>query len=81
MKMSEERKCPYCGISLKNPYWRHIESEHPDEYRSDKNTWIQLFKDYVGMGMSKDVALAVISQIFNREPKIIEEFLKKSKAF
>ena len=77
---NETRNCPYCNIPLKNPYWRHIESEHPDEYRSDKNTWIQLFKDYVGMGMSKEVALTVISQIFNRDPEIIRGFLKKNKA-
>ncbi len=74
------RKCPYCGIPLKNPYWRHIESEHPKEYRSDKNTWIQLYKDYVSMGMSKNVAIQVICQIFNREEHIIEEFLKKNQA-
>lgn len=77
--MSEEaRKCPYCGIELLKPYWRHIESQHPNEYASDKSTWLQLFEDYTAMGMDKEKSLMIISQIFNREVNVIESFLKKS---
>ena len=74
----EARKCPYCGIILKAPYWRHIETKHPKEYASDKNTWLQLFEDYTAMGMDKDSSITVIGQIFNREPTTIKVFLKKS---
>lgn len=77
--VGETRLCPYCGIKLKNPYWRHIEDKHPQEYHSDKNTWIQLYKDYTSLGMDKSSSINVISQIFNRDVKIIESFLKKSK--
>lgn len=74
----EERKCPYCGISLRAPYWRHIESKHPKEYASDKNTWLQLFEDYTSMGMDKESSISVICQIFNREPGIVKNFLKNA---
>ena len=77
--VGETRLCPYCGIKLKNPYWRHIEEMHNEEYHSDKNTWIQLYKDYSALGMNRDVCIQVISQIFNRDEKIILSFLKKSK--
>ena len=76
----EVRKCPYCGIDLQAPYWRHIESKHPKEYQSDKSTWIQLFADYTAMGMDRKNSIGVIGQIFNREPKVIESFLKKSES-
>ena len=77
----EARNCPYCGIVLKAPYWRHIESKHPEEYQSDKSTWLQLFQDYISMGMDKDKSIQIISEIFNRDTKIIEAFLKKSGKF
>ncbi len=72
----EERKCPYCGISLRAPFWRHVETKHPKEYASDKNTWLRLFDDYVSMGMDKETSVSVICQIFNRDPKTVREFLK-----
>ena len=78
--MEETRKCPYCNKPLTSrPYWRHIEKEHPTEYASDKKTWIQLYKDYTGMGMNEFTTLTVISEIFNKDIEIIKEFLKKSK--
>ncbi|MHA1584538.1 MAG: hypothetical protein ACTSVU_02030 [Promethearchaeota archaeon] len=78
--MAEElRECPYCGKKLKNPYWRHIEKEHHDEYMNDKTTWIQLFKDYTMLGMNKEMSIQVISDLFNRDPSIIKLFLKKHK--
>lgn len=76
--VEEERKCPYCGVKLRAPYWRHIESKHPEEYASDKNTWIQLFEDYTTMGMDKDSSITVICQIFNRDKNTVKNFLKKS---
>ncbi len=73
----ETRECPYCGKKLvERPYWRHIEKEHPEEYASDRKTWIQLFKDYVSMGMDKNLSLQVIAEIFNKEPEEIGAFLK-----
>jgi uncharacterized C2H2 Zn-finger protein len=75
------RKCPYCGQALTNrPYWRHVEQEHPDEYATDKATWIQLFKDYTAMGMDQKASLTVISELFNQKPYEIEEFLRENGA-
>jgi hypothetical protein len=37
-----------------------------------------LFADYTAMGMDRKNSIGVIAQIFNREPKVIEGFLKKS---
>jgi len=70
------RKCPYCGMILDHPYWRHIESEHPEEYLNDQATWIQLYKDYLGMGMDQDLCVKVISELFNQSEKDILDFLK-----
>ena len=75
--MSEKRNCPYCGKELvERPYWRHIEREHSEEYASDKQTWLQLFKDYASAGMDKDKCIEIISEIFNKKPKEITDFLK-----
>jgi hypothetical protein len=77
---TEPRKCPYCNKPLtSHPYWKHIQEAHPAEYESDKNTWIQLFKDYTGMGMGKDITLNVISEIFNKPTDLIEAYLKLNK--
>ena len=69
------RNCPYCGELLSRPYWQHIQANHPDEYTA-KKTWIQLYKDYSGMGMDKAICLMVIGELFNAEPDEIESFLK-----
>ena len=75
------RKCPYCGKELvERPYWRHIEKQHKEEYESDQQTWIQLYKDYTSMGMEQDKSLQVISEIFNKDPETIKEFLAKHHA-
>ena len=77
-----KRDCPYCNQQIVNRlYWRHIEAEHPENYRSDKNTWLQLFEDYTSMGMDKERSLTVLSQLFNREPSMIKSFLQKSGKF
>lgn len=77
--MTEEaRKCPYCSKPLtRRPYWKHIQEVHPKEFENDTATWIQLFNDYSAMGMNSQVSLQVIAEIFNKSPKIIEDFLKK----
>ena len=73
------RTCPYCGMKLKDrPYWRHIETEHPDEYANDKSSWIQLFKDYTAMGMDAKNSIQVICELFNQTPDDIEDFLKSN---
>ncbi|WP_457559003.1 hypothetical protein [Candidatus Harpocratesius sp.] len=72
------RKCPYCGkILTERPYWRHVEKTHPKEYASDKQTWIQLYKDYTNMGMNESTTITVISEIFNKDEDTIKSFLKK----
>ena len=77
-KKMEPRTCPYCGKKLvERPYWRHIEKEHPEEYASDRKTWIQLYKDYTSMGMDMEKSLQVISEIFNKDTEEIKAFLKK----
>jgi len=73
-----KRECPYCGEVLQRPYWKHIQSEHADEYAA-KSTWVQLYKDYAGMGMDKTICLMVIGELFNAEPDEIESYLKENK--
>lgn len=78
MSDQENRHCPYCGKLLKSrPYWRHVEKEHPKEYANDKATWIQLFKDYSGMGMDASIAIQVICELFNQKQEDVVEFLKE----
>lgn len=72
---SEQRKCPYCQATLRKPYWKHIQSEHPEEYKQ-KSTWVQLYKDYAGMGMDKSICLMVISELFNTTPNEVETYLQ-----
>jgi hypothetical protein len=71
----EQRECPYCGAPLKRPYWQHVQSQHGEEYAA-KETWIQLYKDYAGMGMDSMVCFIVISELFNATPEEVESFLK-----
>lgn len=74
-----ERKCPYCGhITKNNTYWRHLESQHSNEYNSDQNSWLKLFEDYTSMGMDKESSISVICQLFNQETTTIKEYLSKS---
>ncbi len=76
----QTRKCPYCKKPLtRRPYWKHIQEVHPKEFENDTSTWIQLFKDYSTMGMNKVVSITVIAEIFNKPPKLIEDFLKEQK--
>ena len=75
---NKTRKCPYCSKPLtRRPYWKHIQEVHPNEFENDTSTWIQLYKDYSLMGMNRSVSLQVIAEIFNKDPKFIESFLKK----
>jgi len=76
-KDGEGRKCPYCGKLLYHPYWQHVQSQHPAEYAKNE-TWIQLYRDYVSMGMSQDMSLMVISELFNQPIDDVKEYLEKS---
>jgi hypothetical protein len=76
-KGEEGRKCPYCGKLLQHPYWQHVQSQHPAEYAKNE-TWIQLYRDYVSMGMSQDMSLMVISELFNQPIDDVKEYLEKS---
>jgi len=78
-KDDETRFCPYCGISLKHPYWEHVQSEHPDRY-TQKETWIKLYKDYRKLGMDEEISLTVISELFNATTDEIKSFLKNKNA-
>jgi hypothetical protein len=73
----ESRFCPYCGIELEHPYWSHVQSEHPEKY-SQKETWIKLYEDYVGLGMDITTSLMVISELFNATQDEIKSFLKNA---
>ncbi|MFX1236916.1 MAG: hypothetical protein ACFFAS_04370 [Promethearchaeota archaeon] len=73
----EARECPYCGQTLKHPYWQHIQSSHPDEYAKNE-TWITLYKDYNSMGMDPSICFMVIAELFNSTPDQVKSFLKKN---
>lgn len=73
----ESRFCPYCGIALEHPYWAHVQAEHPEKY-SQKETWIKLYEDYVGLGMDSTTSLMVISELFNATQDEIKSFLKNA---
>jgi len=53
-----------------------ISTEDPEEYAA-KETWVQLYKDYAGMGMDSMVCFIVISELFNSTPDEVESFLKE----
>ncbi|MFX1328021.1 MAG: hypothetical protein ACFE91_07745 [Promethearchaeota archaeon] len=78
MSEDESRFCPYCGVELQHPYWQHIQKEHPDKY-TQKETWIKLYKDYIGLGMDEVTSLMVISELFNATQEEIKSFLKNAK--
>ncbi len=75
----ESRFCPYCGAKLKHPYWQHVQKKHPDKY-SQKETWVKLYQDYIGVGMDKETSLKVISELFNATEDEIESFLRNADA-
>ena len=72
----EGRKCPYCGVVLKHPYWSHVQQEHPEEYAKNE-TWVTLYKDYSSMGMDRSVCIMVIGELFNVSAEEVESFLEK----
>ncbi|GAB4329472.1 MAG: hypothetical protein Kow0069_36980 [Promethearchaeota archaeon] len=73
----EERKCPYCGVVLSHPYWKHLSSEHPEEFASDRQNWVNLFHDYTAVaGMPKEISVKVIAELYNVSEQDVEEFLK-----
>ena len=76
-KDGEGRTCPYCGAILYHPYWQHVQSQHPSEYAKNE-TWIQLYKDYTSMGMSQELSLMVISELFNQPINDVKEYLEKT---
>jgi len=75
----ESRFCPYCGVKLKHPYWQHVQKKHLDKY-SQKETWVKLYQDYIGVGMDKETSLKVISELFNATEDEIESFLRNADA-
>ena len=77
MGEDEERNCPYCGILLHHPYWQHVQSEHAEEYARNE-TWIQLYKDYTSMGMSREMSVMVIAELFNHKIEDVEAYLKEN---
>ncbi|MBY9004796.1 MAG: hypothetical protein KGD73_12535 [Candidatus Lokiarchaeota archaeon] len=76
---TESRFCPYCGIELNHPYWKHVQKEHGGRY-AQKETWVQLYKDYKGAGMDQAISIQVISELFNATMDEIKSFLKNAKA-
>jgi len=62
----------------KHPYWQHIQTKHPDKY-SQKETWVQLYQDYTGLGMDITTSLMVISELFNATTDEIKSFLINAK--
>ncbi|MHA1148623.1 MAG: hypothetical protein ACTSR8_10305 [Promethearchaeota archaeon] len=71
----EKRDCPYCGMKLSKPYWQHIQTEHPNEYK-EKNMWVPLYKEYKGLGMDENMCLMVISELYNVDQAEVKSFLK-----
>jgi len=76
-KNGEGRTCPYCGAVLYHPYWQHVQTNHSNEYQRNE-TWIQLYKDYTSMGMSQEMSLMVISELFNQTIDDIKAYLEKN---
>lgn len=73
------RQCPYCNKTLKEkPYWRHIQSQHPHEFETDKKTWTQLFKDYKQMGMAAKISILAICELFNKSEEEVRAYLKST---
>ena len=73
------RKCPYCGMELDKPYWRHIQTIHPKEFEGSMATWKQLFLDYTGMGMSSNISILAICELFNKSEEEVRDYLEHEK--
>ncbi|MHA1821468.1 MAG: hypothetical protein ACTSU2_01810 [Promethearchaeota archaeon] len=71
----ERTVCPYCHKKLDKPYWRHIQLEHPNEYEHSKGTWKELYQDYTKIGMSSEIAIKAICELFNKSEEEVKEFL------
>ncbi|MHA1803300.1 MAG: hypothetical protein ACTSU4_02070 [Promethearchaeota archaeon] len=71
-----ENICPFCKKKIDRPYWAHVQSEHPDEYKK-KQTWVKLFKDYISLGMDQEISLQVIAELYNTSPSEVKSFLKQ----
>lgn len=76
MKETMTNICPFCGKKIDKPYWSHVQTEHPAEYEK-KQTWIKLYKDYIGMGMESTISLQVIAELYNTKSAEVSSFLKK----
>ena len=75
---NEKRTCPFCGKNdLKKPYWRHVQTEHPNEFSGNIEIWKQLFKDYRAAGMTEQISILAICELFNKPEEEVREFLKK----
>jgi hypothetical protein len=75
----ENRICPYCKKKLENrPYWRHIQAQHPKQFESDTNTWTQLYKDYTAMGMTTQISILAICELFNKSEEDVRDFLEET---
>lgn len=72
----EKRKCPYCNEVLDRPYWRHVQIEHPKKFEEDRATWVQLYKDYREMGMTDQISITAICELFNKSEEEVRNFLK-----
>jgi len=76
---SNKDKCPYCGKTLKHPYWAHIQQQHPEEYKK-RQTWIKLYQDYSSMGMNEQKSLIIIAELFNVSVDEVKFYLEKNEA-
>ena len=77
---NENRKCPFCGKdNLRKPYWRHVQSEHPDEFSGNIEVWKQLFLDYRSAGMPEQISIMAICELFNKPEEAVREYLKREK--
>ena len=66
------------STALNHPYWQHIQKKHQEKY-SLKETWVQLYKDYTGLGMDEATSLMVIGELFNATKEEVKSFLKNAK--
>jgi hypothetical protein len=75
---NEKRQCPFCGKKdLKKPYWRHVQTEHPSEFSSSIQIWKQLYLDYRTAGMTQEISILAICELFNKPEEVVREFLEK----
>jgi len=78
---NEKRQCPFCAKKdLKKPYWRHVQTEHPTEFSSNIKIWKQLYQDYRTAGMTEEISILAIAELFNRQEDVVREYLKRENA-